>query len=380
MTNYNTTNELSFGLTLMKHLGEGNISVSPASIRTALSMLSEGATGETAKEIANVAALPYDNRARQAIFRALTDALNTKDAPYTLRCANGIWTASKHPINDDFRTALRENYNAEASEADFQGNPAAERAKINQWVSKKTEEKIQELFPADSINPLTILVLANALYLKAPWENKFDTKHTQKQPFYLSNGKTAQVDMMRKGIHTEGQKQEYMHFSYDGINAIMLPYEGKRLASIIMLPPKNSDVNGLENYLADRQVSYQDLARAFRSTKIARLEIPKHELKSSFDLEAPLKAIGINRIFSAKTAELDGIAEGPLFVNKAVHKTYFKTNEEGSEGAAATGFAVSRGIDMSKPIEFVADRPFLETIVDTRTGAVLFINRIEDPR
>ncbi len=80
-------------------------------------------------------------------------------------------------------------------------------------------------------------------------------------------------------------------------------------------------------------------------------------------------------------AEFQGIGSGPLFVSSGVHQTYFKTDEEGSEGAAATGFAASI-VSMPpsrKPVEFVVDRPFLEAVIDNRTGAFLFLNRIEDP-
>ena len=372
--------DLSFGLSLMSHLGEGNIPISPTSVRTALAMLYEGARGATAKQIAQAAVIPEDATTRLKGFRELTDSLNAVFTPYTLRCANGVWVTEKYPVNPSFRSAITDNYRAEAQSANFEGNPDGERTHMNEWVSGKTEGKIPELFPAGSINPLTILLLANALYFKAPWANKFDPRYTQKQVYRLSSGETVQVDMMRKGDVDSHPLPKFLYGQFDGVQVAMLPYEGRQLAKIIMLPPEGSTVKQLEAHLKDSQMGFMEIYRLLESAKFARLEIPKHEVRGSYDLETPLKAMGIDRIFAEATADLSGIGPGPMFVNRGIHKTYFKTNEEGSEGAAATGFAAMRGIDMSRPVEFVADRPFLEAIIDNKSGAVIFLNRIEDPR
>ena len=92
--------------------------------------------------------------------------------------------------------------------------------------------------------------------------------------------------------------------------------------------------------------------------------------------------MGINDLFIPQY-DLKGIGPGELCVNAGVHEAYFKTDEEGSEGAAATGFGgiMTTSIQMPKPpVEFVADRPFLELVVYKPTNAILFLNRIEDPR
>jgi len=127
-------------------------------------MLYEGAKGDTAKQIAQVAAIPEDMKTRQEGFRKLTDILNATKVPYTIRCANGLWIAEKYPINENTKSTLEYSYKAETQSANFEGNSEGERSGINRWVSKKTEEKIPQLFPAGSIYRDTVFVLANALY------------------------------------------------------------------------------------------------------------------------------------------------------------------------------------------------------------------------
>jgi serpin B len=56
----------------------------------------------------------------------------------------------------------------------------------------------------------------------------------------------------------------------------------------------------------------------------------------------------------------------------------------GTEAAAATAVAmvqvVSLNVDLSKPVLFHADHPFLYFLEDPETGAVLFAGRVADPR
>jgi len=54
-------------------------------------------------------------------------------------------------------------------------------------------------------------------------------------------------------------------------------------------------------------------------------------------------------------------------------------NEEGTEAAAATAVGMMGGMP-AKPPEFRADHPFLFLIQDNRTGSILFLGRVVDPR
>ena len=83
--------DLSFGLSLMSHLGDGNLVVSPASVRSALGMLYEGAKGETAEQLSRVGILPEDDKTRLEEFWRLTDVINSPYSPFTISLANALW-------------------------------------------------------------------------------------------------------------------------------------------------------------------------------------------------------------------------------------------------------------------------------------------------
>ena len=69
-------------------------------------------------------------------------------------------------LSQSFLDGTRTHYKAELEAVDFMGNFEGAREKINKWVEEQTAEKIRGLLPAGSIDPLTRLVLVNAIYFK----------------------------------------------------------------------------------------------------------------------------------------------------------------------------------------------------------------------
>jgi serpin B len=57
-----------------------------------------------------------------------------------------------------------------------------------------------------------------------------------------------------------------------------------------------------------------------------------------------------------------------------------KVDEEGTEAAGATAALASRAFGGLPPFRMICDRPFYFIIDDVKTGAVLFLGRVGDPR
>ena len=145
--------------------GNDNILFSPYSISTAVSMIYEGARGETAEEIQHVFHLNTNESMRLKENRALYEAMSKKQGA-ELETANAVWLQTGYPIEENFTTKLKEYYQSEAHQQDFIGDPEAARLVINEWVENRTNNKIENLFPENSINPDVRLVLTNAVYFK----------------------------------------------------------------------------------------------------------------------------------------------------------------------------------------------------------------------
>lgn len=63
-------------------------------------------------------------------------------------------------------------------------------------------------------------------------------------------------------------------------------------------------------------------------------------------------------------------------------KTYVDVNEQGTEAAAVTGIRVSALVMRKElpPFEMIVDRPFFIAIQEKKTGLLLFLGAIFDPR
>jgi serpin B len=93
-------------------------------------------------------------------------------------------------------------------------------------------------------------------------------------------------------------------------------------------------------------------------------------------LEEALKALGMVNAFGGG-ADFSGMfgTRGPS-ISAVLHKAFVEVNEEGTEAAAATGVMMTIRANPG----FRADHPFLFLIRDRRTGSVLFMGRVLDPR
>ena len=87
-------------------------------------------------------------------------------------------------------------------------------------------------------------------------------------------------------------------------------------------------------------------------------------------------------------ATFAGIADPPspadrLYISQVFHKAFVAVDERGTEAAAATAVVMARAgsaMPAEPPAPFTADHPFLFFIRDLRSGAILFMGRLTDPR
>jgi serpin B len=69
-----------------------------------------------------------------------------------------------------------------------------------------------------------------------------------------------------------------------------------------------------------------------------------------------------------------------LYVGAVLHKAFVEVNEEGTEAAAATAVVMAtKGMGEMPPV-FRADHPFIFLIRENKTGSVLFMGRLSDPK
>jgi serpin B len=361
---------------LVEDQGDQNLFYSPYSISLALAMTYAGARGETEAQMADALHYTLPQAELHPAFNALDQTLESRgegaegkdDEGFRLNIANAIWGQEGYSFLDAFLDTLAENYGAGLRVLDFAAAPEKARVRINDWVSERTEGKIEELIPEGMIGPMTRLVLTNAIYFNAAWAEPFDEENTQDGPFHLLDGGEVTVPLMR-------QTASFGYAAGDGYQAVELPYDGRELSMVILLPEEGAFASFEGALDAERLAGIvEDLGR-----EQVALTMPRFEFRSGFSVNDALQALGMTDAFSG-AADFSGMTGSPdLFISSVIHKAFVSVDEEGTEAAAATAVVMVESAMPGEPVEVTVDRPFIFTIRDIETGAVLFVGRVVDP-
>ena len=353
-----------------------NIFFSPISITAALSLTYEGAEGNTRSQFEKVLHVNpgIERNGYHSSLSELLEQLDGKDKPYALSVANSLWGEQSMPFREAFLKTLEKNYDAGFEAVDFKRKPDVEREKINAWVEEKTQDRIKDLLPEGSIDSLTRLVLANAIYFKGSWQYQFEPDWTQDRPFHQIGAEASKTPtMMLPNKHLR-------YADLDGLDILEMPYKSGDLSMLVLLPDERDGLAKLEGKLSNRALN-QWVSEMKRGP--VRVLLPKWESTLSTKLVPTLQRLGLTDAFDENKADFTGItdsAEGELlYITDVFHKAFIKVDETGSEAAAATAVVIGAQSAPPRPYEFKADHPFVYIIRDNRTGAVLFLGRMADP-
>ncbi len=366
-----------FGLDLYNVLKEedGNLFFSPYSISTALAMTWAGARGETEQQMAEVLHFSLLPDQLHPAFNSLDLQLTAGEdqgksdekTDFTLRVANSLWGEQSYTFLPEFLDLLAENYGAGMELVDFKTAPETARIAINDWVSDQTEEKIKDLIPQGAIDPLTRLVLANAIYFYADWVDQFDPNKTHDAPFHLLDGEEVTVPMM-------SQLSGFPYTRGSNYQAVELEYVGNKAAMTIIVPD-GGVFSDFEANLTASQI--EEIISGLESRQV-QLTLPKFTYESEFSLKDAMVEMGMTDAFGdADFSGMDGTKD--LFISGIFHKAFVAVDEEGTEAAAATAVVMELTAAPLIDVTLSIDRPFIYLIRDTGTNTIQLLGRVLDP-
>ena len=290
----------AFALDLYGRLktGSGNLFFSPYSISTCLAMTHAGARAETEKQMGQALHFEESQRQLHSSFGELQRQLSEASIQngIELDIANALWTQKNPPLLPAFLQITKSEYQANVSQADFRTGAEEARDKINRWVSQKTKEKIQNILPPGSLNDLTRLVLANAIYFKGLWSRQFEKAETSNQPFHVSTARQVEVPLMH---HFD----EVRYTEDADFQAVELPYKGGGLSMVILLPRQVDACSKLEDRLTPALLS---LSLGGMKKQKVEIFLPRFKLESSFELNDTLAKMGMADAFGPK-ADFSGM-------------------------------------------------------------------------
>ena len=348
-----------------------NIFYSPYGINAALSILANGASDDTLKEI--LFALEADNLENLNDCHKNFSEFIAKNYDNFAE-ANLLLIDKKiigRGLDKNFKRIVTDVYKSDVREANFSGDVDGEKQKISRWVSEKTKNFIpnyKSIATAD-----TVTDLLNVVYFKGTWAIPFKVHKTYPQNFRNCDGSISEVDMMREVFD-----HEIAYLENDDFKAIKLPYNANATMYLIMPSDDNAlNVAELWNYYTARADFLNGLSKTSAFTGEVVVRLPKFEMDIENNLVENFKAMGIKKSFSDAAEFFNIVKETSLKIGNAQHRAKIKVDEQGTEAAAVTEITMveagaAPNFEPPRRVYFIADRPFLFLIRDIESNVTLF--------
>ena len=312
---------------------------------------------------------------------------------YQFSVANALWAQIDYPFLIEYANFIQRNYGAAVANLDFRNNSEVARLHINRYVAEKTQNTIQDLLSPRDITRDTQLVITNAIYFKAAWSHTFPERQTHQAPFYLLDGRSTGVEMMRQTStlpYSRTADFQLVELGYETTTNRFL--SSPNISMYLLLP----DSGKFAEVLGRLQVD--ELYRAFDALEAERLELslPKFHFDSPMQLSQALAAMGMPTAFSpfhplgecassatgnGSGADFSGM-DGTrcLVISDVIHQAFIDVNEHGSEAAAATAVIMMTRTSLPlAPRNVTFDRPFIFMIRDKVSGSLLFLGQVTHP-
>ncbi|MCL1838597.1 MAG: hypothetical protein FWG47_04690 [Propionibacteriaceae bacterium] len=333
--------------------------ISPLSVFFALGLTQLGADGATAQEFKDTLGLSAEQTCGIAA-QLLADYANIGGGT-TLNVANSAWFDPKIAPAQQYIDLVQACFKAEIFQADMQAGGAVDL--VNKWVSDKTNNLIPQIL--NDIDPDTVALLANAIYLKAAWQTPFETFGSYQGEFTKSDGQQVRADFMST------QANPNVLIDSGDVEGVLLPYKDGRLAFMAVIAKQGNDLPPLEPGSIQRWLAAkQDVSKLV-------LTMPKFKTEYNVTLDKMLRELGFESAFTTG-ADLSLMGAGKEATLQVAHTVSMEVGEEGTEAAAATIVAVAGSAPMDPPIFVTFDRPYRYALVDTVTGVPLFLGAMND--
>jgi serpin B len=351
---------------------KGNLVLSPYSAAMAHLMLAYGCKGDDRTELLKSLGL-QDLATDQAILdSAGLQKILTSIAGVPFTSADAFATVGDAKAVDGFKAAVQDTFGGEFFSLTKEGALDA----INKWAADKSKNRIPKLL--DEMPMAQGLFLLNAATFDGVWTRRFQPhRSTPGEPtnFTTADGtKIVAETMRRRAAPTD-------FVSADTFDAVALPYRDQEFEMVVMLPHTGSGPSDVLNEL--RTGGLPKILAGMQQDNY-EVVLPKFTISSICDLTAPLRNLGITRIFDGfdGTRMATMATQQPDQVVVDLQRAYIEVDETGTKAAAVTAIGIMPTAIIGGgpvPKEFIVDRPFAYAIVHKKTGLMIFLGVCSTP-
>ena len=346
----------AFSWRLTKKVWDGDsekksLILSPLSVQYALGMLGNGADATVSAKLAEV--LGYEGTdAINAFCAKLIETLPQVDTSVTLALADGVLVNDRFTIKAPFKSAVETYYDALVESMSFSDGQAVIKY-VNDWCEKHTYGRIKDVLK--DMDPYALMYIMNAIYFNADWTSRFDKAATRDESFRKLSGGSVKVGMMHQTL-------DALYGENDWGQTVTLPYGNGKFALTVYLPKKKDGLTAIPDP--------KQLAGTGELCHVV-LSLPRFKTDYLVEMRDLLADLGL-----PLTPYTELVEHETATISKVIHKATITVDETGTEAAAVTVIEMkytSAGPDLDyRTVTFTADHPFLYTLSERTSGAILF--------
>lgn len=356
-------NEFAFNL-FRQVSGFDSKVVSPLSVSYLMGMLANGAVGQTRQEI--LAAMGCKGISLDQLnefYGQMVRCTGRFDKATTIQLANYIALNKQYHLKEPFAKTMRETYLAGVESLDFASSSTTKR--INQWCAKQTDGMVPSII--DEVDPSAVSYVMNAICFNGSWSDKFAKSDTHQENF---QGYTRDI----KKAYMMHRNAKYMYMDNDMFAAVNIPYGNGAYRMTVLLPNQGKSIEEMLKSLDAKTFGELDTKM---ENCIVDLKLPRFATEVELPLNEVVSKLGAPSMFTGN-ADFSNFANGSLFVSKMFQKAKIEVSEEGTKAAAVTAAVMMLSAfhpEEPRRVAFHANRPFVYTVTESGTGAILFMGQ-----
>ncbi len=340
---------------------DGNLATSPLSATMLLAMIANGVNEESKKEVTDYLGTE-DLATLNELCQTLLAELPKADRQADITLANSLWVNKYYNLipTAEYLNVFEKQYNGECFNYDFVKSGDKFQKELQKWFTKHTGGLIndpKETLKADE--KVTLAILLNALYFKAPW-NFFNKEKTSKDMFHGLK-QDAEVEMM----HAEKLNNK-LYYVDDDFAVFSLPFANEAYDLYVALPNENL---GFQDAVEKFTPEFVQTVKNEYQKCVLTISLPKFSIQSRLQLNSFLAAIGLGSITDGRNYTMfENLPDDVMMMMS--QNTAFSIDEKGVEAASVSSGDFLLTANFAKPGEhYVIDvnRPFIYYIVERST-------------
>lgn len=278
-----------------------------------------------------------------------------------LRTVTWTFVSRKADLSEDFALGTQDLSDASYIRAVDFSKPQEAEARVNSFIQPMSSGKIKHLFK--DIRPSSDLLFASSIHFKGNWGNAFQPEVTSLQEFWVDEKTSIKVPLM-----THTGNYNYLNDKGGKCAVVKLPLS-KKTYMLLVLPHEGTHLDHIEAKLSTTLIStwHQHLKEG-----LLKLSVPKFSIDTVNDLKVTLSHMKLPDLLG-RGASFQRLSTKENFtVDQVLNKVTLEMSGDGSED-------LDRTQNAGPALKLTVNRPFLFTIVEGNSDAILLLGRVTNP-